>query len=684
VFIVMHPAAGERNRLLYRIFDRDFTRALKAEHPPMPPIDAKFYQIETLEDSLEAVQMIREEAPVFSYDTETGGVMHSRYFEVVTVSICPSGTDIAYVWERDVLSNSTIRQPLLDLLEDPSIGKAGHNIKYDNHAIRCAFGTIVQGTEIDTRLQLKLLESDIDASLDVAVERVGMGGMKAEAKVELQKAKLTVVTARKEKKDKQGAFDFDEDPIIAAACDYPKEAPERFTYALMKPPIRARYCARDSIGTSRLADSLEQRLPRFPGVQRVWDQIVSKATDAIGQIEYWGIAADREGIRAIDTVVTFDIQEVDERIRSHGDYNPSSPHDIERLLYDDIGLKAPDTTETGRRSTAKDTLFSLKGKHPVVEDILAYRKLETYRDRYGLSMLNLIRDDGRFHPELKIDGARTGRLSCVSPALHQAPRAETELGKMVRGAFRAARGCVLGQLDYSQLELRIAAMLSGDPVMIQMFLSGEDFHTATAKEIAKEFWGIEPEDVRKEHRTYAKQFNFGLIYGMSDTGVAKKIGCTTERAAALRKAVLGKWVVLDKWLKECLNHSRKTGYTGTWWDGEDARIRQLFDIHSQDSKRRSRAENGAANTKVQGTASDYMLLSLAMIVEWILKENLPAKLVLSVHDSAILEIEKGAEDEVMNGAAEIMQSHNSLGVPLKVDGEIGESWGGLEAFPVAA
>ena len=274
--------------------------------------------------------------------------------------------------------------------------------------------------------------------------------------------------------------------------------------------------------------------------------------------------------------------------------------------------------------------------------------------------------------------------NCSDPNLQNIPRAKgLREAKMVKDCFRAEDGKLLLQADYSQLELRVAAMLSGDERMIEIFKSGEDYHLRCAKLISQTAWGVHPDNVLPggEYRSKAKGFVFGLLYGMTDGGLARRMGCTKAEAARIRKAVLGSFPQLAQWIRERLDEARKTGWTYTWWDGQKARQRTLWQVAQQgdddDEGARITAENSSFNTPCQGTASDFCLASVVSTVQWLLEDLLPAKLVITVHDSIILEVEEDALAEVAYGLHGQMTQWNSNGVPLVVDMEVGKSWGSL-------
>jgi len=687
VYYCIHPAAASRNRFVGRWFEEDLAWALGSPDPPPPPLDAELHVVQTVDDASGAVEEIRAESPWFAYDVEWAGVPFGEYFEIACVAVVPSGTDDAYVWPRSVLGDPDVRAPLVELLEDPSVGKVGHNLKGDNLAVWAAWGCRVAGTHGDTRLWRRLVVADVNARLDVCSHLVGMGGHKDENAAALAVAEREIRTARAAERVGQGSL-FDggvRDPALEAAVALmPDDDPMRFAYALVPSAVRDRYCARDAVATARLGDLLEGEIAADPPIKRVWDLIVSRATDAVAQIERWGVAADRSAMETFHEYCDMELESVRARLAVYGDFDPSSPQSVSDLLFKRLGLTPTKTTATGRSSTDREALNAMIDEHPVVGDLVEYRRIEKLRGNYGRSMASWIRSDGRIHPELKIDGTRTGRLSVINPPLQTLPRTYSEEGRAVKRSFVAPPGYLLGQLDYSQIELRGAAFLSRDPVMIEMFLSGEDFHTATAKLIAPIYWGISPDEVDKSHRTAAKSFNFGLLYGMTDKGLARRLDCSLDDAVRLRQAILGKWVKLASWMRSRLKETRRTGFAWTWWAGERARRRPLIGIASRDSLKRSTAENSAVNTPVQGTASDFMLASICDIVDWILGDGVPAKLVLTVHDSVIFEIREDAMEETLLGARDIMQSHDSCGVPLKVDIEVGPTLGDLEPWELAA
>lgn len=248
---------------------------------------------------------------------------------------------------------------------------------------------------------------------------------------------------------------------------------------------------------------------------------------------------------------------------------------------------------------------------------------------------------------------------------------------MARNIFVATRGHKLVQLDFSQLELRIAALLSGDVVMKDVFACGTDYHMRTAQIIAPHAWKIRPEDCQKKHRDMSKAFTFGLLYGETDPSLAEELNITLALAGNIRALILGTFTMLADQLKEWTRIARKTGVARSFWEGQPARERSLWKIGEPENGIRRNAENAAVNTPIQSTAADFCTASLWPCVSWILDNDIQAKLVQTVHDSIMFEVRDDAVDDVIAFAHRVMTHHDSGDVPLVVDVEVGERWGEL-------
>lgn len=673
VFMVIHPAAASRNRFVRQWFEADLKWALTGAPPMPPPWRAEALLVRSQQDANVALERFYEQGG-FAFDTETYGALYDSDFRLLCVALAPGGQDVAYVWDRVALDDEALVAPLRRVMEDRKLLVSAHNWKYDAHAMALGAGARVRRVYSDTRLWRKLLDPDADGYLDTMMELVGMGGAKDESEALL-----------KERKPRPSRV---AEGQAALTEEEPRKTGLRYAFAELPHDVLVRRCALDAIATGRLVTLLDPQVQQDGKVLRVWRDLVQPANDALRQVEAWGVAVSREAIEATDQYLTARQAEVSARLASYGDFDVDSPKQVGELLYGKLHLVPPRKTEKGNPSTDKEALEALADRHPIVNDILVYRTFNTLKKTYAKGskgdkgLYAHIRGDGRIHPTFNLDGARSGRLSCENPNLQNIPRPDEdrEESVMIRNVFIAPPGTVLLEADYSQLELRIAAWMSGDEAMKQVFIAGEDIHQRTAEGISMLAWGIEPAAVRSSHRSKAKVVNFGLIYGKTDRTLAKELGISVEEAHAIREAILGRFPRFRAWMDECLAYARKKGEVWTWWDGKPARRRPLWRIADADDLARSRAEHGSWNSPIQGTASDFCLRSLVECVRWLHSDAVPAKLVLTVHDSLMFEVQVEAVHEVAWQVRRIMQSWNSGGVPLVVDIKTGPSWGRLEKY----
>lgn len=685
LMVLAHPAQVMRNRHLVKNLEEDFAWALGPLDDLMAPLDdAMFHLVETLEDAKEACEALRA-YDWLAYDCETAGKHYSDFFEVACVSCTAAEDDLTYVWGPTALKNIAAVALLRDLIEDEVVGKTGANYKYDSLSLRAAFNMRSAGFVLDVQLTKHLDSPGSDASLETQSELVGMGGYKQEFARKLDGVKESIRRGRKKSAAGRQLPLLPENPVFLAAINHPEESPDTYAYALIPTPDLERYCARDTVCTARLARGrygfalVQQGSPH----RNIWRNLLRRTPDAVEQIEAWGIGVSRDGIDNFKRYIEGELATVTKRIDRY-DINPASPQQVAALLFDQLKLKNPQNP--GARSTDKKALFAMAGQHPVVADLREHRRLFKLRGSYG-NLDAFIREDGRIHCEFKLDGAATGRLSCVSPGLHQLPRKDdgdghTE-GKLIKDCFAAAPGYKLVQLDESQIELRTAAALSQDPVMLEMFRSGKDFHFQTAQRIAPIMWKMKPEDVGDAQRSVAKIFNFGLMYGMTDPGMAARLNCTIEVAARLRAAVLGEFKALARWIRAQVAYVQANGHIVTPFLWQPGRVRPLPDIALDTSDkvlrgRQRTAENGSFNTPCQSLGSDIVLSALTDIVDWLQHDpTMDARVVLTVHDSIVAEVREDHVERYIEVARPLMTSYDLRGVPLVVDVEVGEALGSL-------
>lgn len=722
LFFVVHPAAALRNRFVNAWFEEDFAWALTVEASALRQLPSpETGLVRVVSDGPSARHAVAElrAAEWSAFDVETAGVVYDKSFRLLCVSFCAKGSESPWSWDIAALADPEAREELCRFLVDPKARKLGQNVKFDEIACHLTLGVKPRGVRGDVRLLRKLLEPEADGKLDKMSELVGMGGIKEEAREEMSlyvdKIKRGLHTERRLAKN--AAEDTDKlargetvkrraklradmaealDYLHQIDVDYADLAPvirdpeadwESWAYAIVPTDMLLRYNGRDSVATARLAEWLEPQVEAEPALARVRAKLVEPAAQAIRSVERWGVPADRGAIMAFDSYLGVKLAEVRARLAAYGEsFNPDSPPQVSKLLFETLRLKPLRTTPSGGYSTDDETLESLKDKHPAAGAIADHRTYSKLKGTYADGLLHHLRPDGRIHTSILLDGARSGRTSSSKPNLQNIPRAESIEGKMARDCFAASPGFTLLQLDYSQLELRVAAMLSGDEKMISIFREGVDYHKRTAELISKIAWGIDPSQVEKKHRSQSKSVNFGILYGKTASTLAKEWGVSTAKAQAVVDAIMGQFRRLDAWCQEKRSETRRSGLSWTWWDGEKARRRPLWRIADSDDLARSTAENGAVNTPIQGTASDFCIASLIEAVQWIEGEGLEpiCRLILPVHDSLMFEVRRDFVEEAAKTVHEIMMSWNSGGVPLEVDVEVGDRWGSLEKLKLAA
>lgn len=457
-------------------------------------------------------------------------------------------------------------------------------------------------------------------------------------------------------------------------------SPEVYAYALVDCRVSQRYNALDTLTTARIAELEEQQMDEQPRVRKVWEVAVRPASGAIARVESNGVLVSLEQIQAFAGLLRLKLGSVWQRLAPY-EVNPDSAPQLRELLFRKLGLPAINLTDTGLEATDRDALRDLRGQHPIIEDLLEWRRLTKLRGTYADGLRSHIQADGRVHTSLNIDGARTGRLSSNSPNMQNAPRAGSEEGRMFRDCFIAAPGHMLLEGDFSQLELRVAAMLSGDPEMRALFTSGADFHMQVARGMAQSVWRIRPEDVLDDHRSKAKTFVFGIIYGMSDQGIVDRTGCTIDEAISIRQSVMGRFSGLDRWIKEKIREAHRQSGAYTWWDGEPRfRFRPLPMLGDSDNGKRKHAENAAYNGPVQGTANEFCLQSLIALDRWLVQSGFPAKIVLTVHDSILFEVREDLVGDLALKMQEAMTRWPSDGVAMAVDFKLGKAWGSCDKY----
>ena len=457
-----------------------------------------------------------------------------------------------------------------------------------------------------------------------------------------------------------GGFVFD-----TALAAYLLEATES-DYALER--ISVRYTGAEAAGAEavfRLAPVLDTKL-RELGMDELYYQAELPLCAVLAEMEAAGFFIDRKALYDFGESLNAGIAQLQQSIWGHAghEFNINSPKQLGTVLFDELLLPYGKKTKTGW-STNADVLEKLQGKHPIVDEVLEYRMLTKLKSTYADGLLKVISEDGRIHTNFQMTVTATGRLSSTEPNLQNIP-VRKKLGAQIRNMFVAAPGMMLVDADYSQIELRLLAHISGDETMKEAFLSGEDFHTVTASNV----FGVPLSEVTPILRSRAKAVNFGIVYGISAFSLAQDIGVYPNEAKAYIDAYLEKYHGVRDYMKQIVETAKAQGYVATIY----GRRRYLPELKSSNFNMRSFGERVALNMPVQGTAADIIKLAMVNVHRRLKAEGLKARLILQVHDELIVECPGEEAEQVRQLLTEEMENAARLSVPLLADAHIGHSW----------
>ena len=418
----------------------------------------------------------------------------------------------------------------------------------------------------------------------------------------------------------------------------------------------------------RLEALLRPRLSEF-SLERVYEEIELPLIPALIDMERAGIKVDPAKLKKLSSTMEKRLADVTTRIYSAAgtEFNINSPKQMGEVLFEKLNLPTlKKTRKTGGYSTDQAVLEELAVSYEIPRLILEYRQIAKLKSTYVDALPSLINPEtGRVHTSFNQTGTATGRLSSSDPNLQNIP-VRTDLGRLIRGAFVPEDGNLLLSADYSQIELRVLAHLSGDPVLTEAFQHNEDIHERTAREV----FGPAASENRAEYRRRAKVINFGIVYGLSAYGMAQRLGIPREESQAIIDAYFARYKGVRDWLDRTLEDVRKTGRVETLF----GRIRPIPDIHSKDFSVRQFAERTAVNSPIQGTAADLIKLAMIRIHRLLKERKLAARLLLQVHDELVLELPPAEVEEVRSLLKHEMENAARLNVPLIVDSYVADNW----------
>ena len=575
-------------------------------------------------------------APLVALDTETTSLAYMRA-ELVGISLAVTPGEAAYIplahrypGAPDQLSRDAVLARLKPWLESAA-PKVGHHLKYDAH-IFLNHGVVLRGIEHDTMLESYVLNStatrhDMDS---VAALYLGLGTLKYEEVVGKGAKQIT----------------FDQVDLETAT----------------------RYSAEDADVALRLHETLWPKLQALPDVARVYTDIERPLVRVLEQMEYTGVMVDARLLREQSQELAEKMAATEKAAHTAagGPFNLGSPKQLQEVLYERLHLPVLGKTPKGQPSTAEDVLEQLAESYDLPRLILEYRGLtklkSTYTDKLPIDIDPRTR---RIHTSYHQAVAATGRLSSSDPNLQNIPIRTAE-GRRIRQAFIAPAGFKLLAADYSQIELRIMAHLSGDEGLLAAFASDQDVHRATAGEV----FATPLDAVTADQRRSAKAINFGLIYGMSAFGLAKQLGIERGQAQTYVDRYFERYPGVRRYMDETRASARRLGYVSTVF----GRRLYLPDINARNAQVRQYAERSAINAPMQGTAADIIKRAMIGVAAWLEAEQPGARLIMQVHDELVVEVPEQRAVEIGAAVARIMEAAAELRVPLRVDRGLGANW----------
>lgn len=402
------------------------------------------------------------------------------------------------------------------------------------------------------------------------------------------------------------------------------------------------------------------------GMTWLLNEIELPLTEVLASMEHYGVKVDSEGIKRFGEMLTEEMSGIEQQIyfMAGHEFNIGSPKQLGVVLFEEMGLPAGKKTKTGY-STNADVLENLRDKHEIVDLILQYRQLSKLNSTYVEGLLKVVAEDGRVHSLFKQTETRTGRISSAEPNVQNIP-VRTELGRNMRKFFVAEEGKVLLDADYSQIELRILAHMSGDKNMQEGFANGMDIHTSTAAQV----FDMPADMVTSEMRRAAKAVNFGIVYGIGAFSLSKDIGVTVAEADRYIKNYLAKYPNVSRFMEKTVEDAKAKGYAETMY----GRRRPIPELKNSNKNIQAFGKRAAMNAPIQGTAADIIKIAMIKVYKRLAAENLEARLILQVHDELIIEVSEKDAERAAAVLGEEMRGAAKLDVPLTADVSQGRTW----------
>ena len=571
---------------------------------------------------------------IFSLDTETTGT-DPITAELVGMSFSYAENQAVYIpVHKDREETQKIVNLLKPVFENEHAVKVGQNIKYDM-LVLSNYGVQIKGKLFDTMIAHYVLQPELRHNMDYL----------AEIYLKYQTIHIDELIGPKGKGQKN-MRDLSPTEVYKYACE-------------------------DADVTLKLKSLLEKEMQES-GVTELFEQIEMPLVPVLAYMERNGVRIDTEALKESSRHFTARMQQIETEVHQLAgvEFNIASPKQVGEVLFDRLKIvEKPKKTKTGQYITSEEVLESLKGKHEIVGKILEHRGLKKLLGTYIDALPQLINPaTGHIHTSFNQTVTATGRLSSSNPNLQNIP-IRNEDGKEIRKAFIPDDGCEFFSADYSQIELRIMAHLSGDPHMIEAFQKEQDIHAATAAKIYKE----ELSEVTREQRSKAKTANFGIIYGISVFGLAERLNVDRKEAKELIDGYFSNYPDVKRYMDESIQVAREKGYIETIFN----RKRYLPDINSRNAVVRGYAERNAINAPIQGSAADIIKVAMVRIYKRFMEEGIRSKMILQVHDELNFSVLPEEKEKVQQIVISEMEGAYKMKVPLKADCGWGQNW--LEA-----
>lgn len=595
---------------------------------------AHTYKLVEDEEEMRALSQKFLSAKTLSLDTETTGT-DAMTAELVGLSFAVEEFEAYYI---PVPPEREEAQKIVDIFkpayENPSSLKTGQNIKYDI-LVLARYGVDIKGKMFDTMVAHYVLQPELPHNMDALAEQyLGYSTIKIEELI-----------GPKGKKQKN-MRDLPPGDVYEYACE-------------------------DADVTLRLKNALHDELVRNDAIQ-LFEEVEMPLVRVLAAMELTGVRIDTETLRETSELFTLRMNKLEEEVFALAgeSFNLSSPKQVGEILFDKLKIdERAKRTKTGQYVTSEEVLEKLRPRHEIVDRILNYRGLKKLTSTYVDSLPTLINPStGKIHTSFNQTVTSTGRLSSSNPNLQNIP-VRGDDGKEIRKAFIPEPGCTFFSADYSQIELRIMAHLSGDKHMIEAFLEGDDIHASTAAKIYHKPIG----DVTRDERRKAKTANFGIIYGISVFGLAERLNVPRSEARELIDGYFATYPRVREYMDESIERARRQGYIETLL----RRRRYLPDINSRNAIVRGYAERNAINAPIQGSAADIIKIAMVRIYNRFISENLRSTMMLQVHDELNFSVVPEEREIVEQIVIHEMENAYSLSVPLKADCGWGANW--LEA-----